>query len=105
MQWAEQRIPPLFAMRQARRAHANINRTSPYEAMNSRHMFNYALTHSNQSVNKICRQNSHGEANGKLMLATEDAKTWEEMQVSLTHVYFHFLVFSMLTIVILMCCK
>ena len=52
--------------------------------MNSRHRFDYALTRGNQSVNKICCQNSHVEANGKLMLATEDAKTWEKMEVSLT---------------------
>ena len=52
--------------------------------MNSQHRFNYALTRSNQSKSKIYCQNSHAEANGKIMLATEDVKTWEEMEVSLT---------------------
>ena len=52
--------------------------------MNSRHRFDYALTRGNQSENKICCQNSHVEAILKIMLATEDAKTYEEMEVSLT---------------------
>ena len=52
--------------------------------MNSQHRFNYALTRSNQTKNKICCQNSHVGANGKFMLATEDVKTWLEMEVSLT---------------------
>ena len=56
--------------------------------MNSRHRFDYALARCNQSENKICCQNSHVEANGKIMLATEDAKTWEEIEVSLTILLF-----------------
>ena len=52
--------------------------------MNSRHRFDNALTCGNQLEDKICCQNSHVEANGKLMLATEDDKTWEEMEVFLT---------------------
>ena len=84
MQWAEQRIPPHLAMRQTRRAEANSTRTSPYKAMNSRHRLDYALTSGNQSENKLCCQNSHVEAPGKIMFATEDAKTWEEMVISLT---------------------
>ena len=52
--------------------------------MNSRHRFDYALTRGNQSESKICCQNFHVEANGKSVLATEDAKTWEEIEVSLT---------------------
>ena len=54
------------------------------KAMNCRHRFDYALTRGNQSENKICCQNLHVEANGKIVLAMEDVKTWEEMEVSLT---------------------
>ena len=43
------------------------------------------LSHeSNQSENNNCCKNSHVKATEDIMLATEDAKTWEEMEVSLT---------------------
>ena len=57
--------------------------------MNSRHMFDYALRRGNQSEDKIFCQNSHVEAIEKIMLATEDAKTLEEMELSLTkHIHY-----------------
>ena len=42
------------------------------------------LSHGSQSENSICTQNFHVEANEKIMLATEDANTWEEIEVSPT---------------------
>ena len=46
--------------------------------------FYYALTR--QPIeNRICCQNFYAKANEKIMLAMEDANTWEEMEVSLTH--------------------
>ena len=42
------------------------------------------LSHGSQSENRICCQNFHVEANEKIMLATEEANTWEEMEVSVT---------------------
>ena len=50
--------------------------TSPYKAMNARHRFDYAFSRDNKSESKICCQNSHVEANGKSVLATEDGKKW-----------------------------
>ena len=41
----------------------------------------------NQSESKSCCQNYYVEATEDLMLAKEDAKTWEGMEVSMTHVY------------------
>ena len=55
--------------------------------MNRQHRFDYALICDSQLENRICCQNFHIEANGKIMLATEDTKTWEEMEVSLTVIY------------------
>ena len=43
------------------------------------------LSHAiNQSENNNCCQNILVKATEYIMLATEDAKTWEEMEVSLT---------------------
>ena len=44
-------------------------------------MLSHAATN---RIKRFAEKNSHVEANGKLMLATEDAKTWEEMEGSLT---------------------
>ena len=88
VQWAEQRIPPPLQRWSNRDVPRPIEclpiRSPPYKAANSRHRLDYALERQ-QPLRKLQLLPKFScETTEENMLATKDAITWENIEVSLT---------------------